>query len=117
RHPSLRTVFDFHQDEPVQRIMDQAEISFTENDASEWAEQTLHERLVEEAHRPFDLQHGPVLRVHLFSRAENDHVVLLVVHHIVSDFWSLSVLVNELSIAYASEISGGPAQLPANTGQ
>jgi acyl-CoA synthetase (AMP-forming)/AMP-acid ligase II/acyl carrier protein len=117
RHPSLRTVFHVQQDEPVQRIMDHAEISFTENDASRWSEQTLNEQLVEEAHRPFDLHHGPVLRVHLYSRAENDHVVLLVVHHIVADFWSLAVLANELSIAYASELSGAPAQLPPNTDQ
>ncbi|HEV7377734.1 MAG TPA: AMP-binding protein, partial [Pyrinomonadaceae bacterium] len=113
RHPSLRSTFSTHQDEPVQRILDRAEVSFEEIDASELSEAELNSRLTEEADRRFDLEHGPVLRVRLFTRAENDHVILLAMHHIVADFWSLSVLTNELGILYTAEVRGTPAQLPS----
>ena len=113
RHPSLRSTFSTHQDEPVQSILDFAEVSFEEINASGLSEAELHNRLVEEADRPFDLENGPLLRVQLFARAENDHVILLSVHHIVADFWSLSVLTHELGILYTAEVSGVPAQLPA----
>ena len=113
RHPSLRSTFSTHQDEPVQSILDYAEVSFEEIDASALSEAELRQRLVAEADRPFDLEHGPLLRVQLFARAENDHLILLSVHHIVADFWSLSVLTNELGLLYTAEVSGAPAQLPA----
>ncbi len=52
----------------------------------------LKTRLLEEAYRPFDLERGPVLRVNLFTCSAKEHVLLLVVHHIVIDFWSLALL-------------------------
>jgi amino acid adenylation domain-containing protein len=115
RHPSLRSTFSTHNDEPLQRILDHAEVSFQEHDASDLSEATLESRLIEEAGRPFDLERGPLLRVHLFARSKNDHVLLLVVHHIVADFWSLSVLTNELGILYTAEVEGTSAHLPASS--
>jgi amino acid adenylation domain-containing protein len=113
RHSSLRSTFSTHNDEPVQRILDHAEVSFQEHDASDLSEAALESRLAEEAGRRFDLERGPLLRVHLFACSKNDHVLLLVVHHIVADFWSLSVLTNELGILYTAEVAGTSAHLPS----
>ena len=112
-HPSLRATFTTEHDEPVQRISERAEVFFEEIDASGLNDAELDKLLVEEADRRFDLEQGPLLRVHLLTRAENDHVILLVVHHIVADFWSLSVLTNELGRLYTAEVAGTAAQLPA----
>jgi amino acid adenylation domain-containing protein len=114
RHPSLRATFSMEQDEPVQRVLDYAEVSFQEIDASEWSEAELRSRVVEETHRRFDLEHGPILRAQVFARSKNDHILLLVLHHIVADLWSLTVLTNELGILYSAEVSGTPAHLPSN---
>ncbi|MEA2176655.1 MAG: hypothetical protein QOD00_4247, partial [Blastocatellia bacterium] len=112
RHPALRTTFGVSQGDPVQRIQEHVEISFQEEDAATWSEQELLERLNKEAHRPFNLEHGPLLRVCLFHRSAEDHVLLLMVHHIVSDLWSLVLLVHELGIIYEAERAGQPAQIP-----
>jgi amino acid adenylation domain-containing protein len=114
RHACLRTTFGVHQDEPVQHVFDYAEVCFQEADASAWSEAELDGRLVEESNRRFDLEQGPLMRVSLFARSEEEHVILLVIHHIVTDFWSLVTLTNELGVLYQAEVSGVPAQLPAN---
>ena len=111
RHASLRTTFPAPHGEPVQYVHDQVEVCFQVEDASTWSETSLSERLVEEAHRPFDLAQGPLLRVHLFSRSAEEHILLLVVHHIVADFWSLAVLVHELGMLYPAEQTGTPFSL------
>ncbi|MFZ0751680.1 MAG: amino acid adenylation domain-containing protein, partial [Pyrinomonadaceae bacterium] len=114
RHPSLRSSFRTDQDGPVQHILDHAEISFQEIDASRLSEAALNTRLIEEVDRRFDLERGPLLRVHLFARAEKDHVILLVVHHIIADFWSLSILTNELGILYEAAVAESSAHLPSH---
>ena len=73
----------------------------------------LDQKLVELARRPFDLETGPLFRVHLLSRGASEHIVLLVVHHIIADFWSTAVLVDDLGKAYAEERSGRVSELPA----
>ncbi|HYP25231.1 MAG TPA: amino acid adenylation domain-containing protein [Blastocatellia bacterium] len=113
RHDVLRTTFSASQGEPIQIVHERAEVSFQSEDASGWGEETLDERLSEEAHRPFDLQTGPLLRVTLFSRSAREHVLLIVIHHIVSDFRSLTVLVHEMSALYRAEVEGVEANLPA----
>jgi amino acid adenylation domain-containing protein len=106
RHPSLRTVFRSREGVPVQRVLEHAEVCFEETDAAAWDERTLNDLLVEEAHRPFDLEQGPLLRLHLFTRSADDHILLLVVHHIAIDFWSLAVLAHEIGILYGAETNG-----------
>ena len=69
-------------------------------------------RLVEEAHRPFDLEQGPLLRVSVFKRSAQEHFLLLVVHHIVIDFWSLAMLLTELGTLYPAETAGRRPLLP-----
>ena len=112
RHPSLRTTFEVHSDKPVQRIHEHQPVHFEETDASTWREDELQTRLVEETQRPFDLERGPVMRVSLFTRSAQEHILLLVIHHIVVDFWSLAVIMNELGVLYSAEKAGRPAALP-----
>ena len=57
------------------------------------------------ADRPFDLEHGPVMRAQLFERAGEKHVLLFTAHHIAMDFWSIDVLFHELDAIYKG---GGP---------
>ncbi|MDB5313855.1 MAG: mycocerosate synthase [Gemmataceae bacterium] len=97
RHPSLRTTFEERDGEPFQRVHDRAEVSFDRVDAAAWGEGDLRARLWEEAARPFDLERGPLVRMLLFSRSPDDHVFLLTAHHIVGDFWSLVLLLGEMS--------------------
>jgi natural product biosynthesis luciferase-like monooxygenase protein len=103
RHASLRTDFTTCNGEPFQQIHDQMELSFHQADASAWSDALLDERLTEQAHEPFDLEKGPLARIRVFTRSTREHVVLLVMHHIISDFWSLSVFLNELRDLYPAE--------------
>jgi natural product biosynthesis luciferase-like monooxygenase protein len=111
RHPSLRTTFSSVRGGPLQKVHDHMEVCFKEEDASTWTGQFLDKYLVEEANRPFDLEHDPPLRIHLLKRLAREYVLLLVAHHIVTDFWSLGVLVHELGILYSAEAGGSSVAL------
>jgi aspartate racemase len=112
RHPSLRTTIAVHDGKPVQQIHEHQTVHFEETDASTWRGDELQTRLVEETQRRFDLERGPVMRVSLFTRSAQEHILLLVIHHIVVDFWSLAVILNELGVLYPAEKAGRPAALP-----
>ncbi|MGK7905412.1 MAG: amino acid adenylation domain-containing protein [Hormoscilla sp.] len=111
RHPALRTTFTASQEGPVAQVHEQGSFCFQEENASNWSEAFLNERLVEESHCPFALERGPLLRVRLFTQGDQGHILLLIMHHIVVDFWSLAVLVKELSILYQAEKTGGTPAL------
>ena len=73
-------------------------------------------RMVEEAHAPFDLQRGPLIRGRLVRLAADDHVLLLTMHHIVTDAWSMGVLIGELSALYAAHRGAGSRTLARAAG-
>ena len=101
RHPALRTTFQqTSAGEPVQHLHDSLMIDFTITDAESWNEETLTQRLAHEAHRPFDLTRGPLLRVALFRRSAQQHVLIFTVHHLVADLRSLLVIFRELRSLY-----------------
>ena len=106
RHSSLRSTFSHECGEPVQHVNDHLEVCFRQLDASGWDEQELRRYLVEEAQSPFDLERGPLLRVILAASSSSEFVLLLVMHHIIGDYWSLAVLLRELSLFYEAERSG-----------
>ncbi len=110
RHPSLRTTFSSVANQPIQHV-EGSKVFFKHVDASQWNESDLTEALVQESHRAFDLSSGPVFRVHLFSRSENDHILHIAVHHIVADFWSLMLLLEEAGKLYEAYSRGTEAQL------
>jgi amino acid adenylation domain-containing protein len=100
RHPALRTTFTTINGQPVQRIHEHLEVTFEVTDASVWTQDELNERLVESAHHMFDLEHEPLMRVSLFRRGSQEDILLFTVHHIISDFWSLEILIDEFICLY-----------------
>ncbi len=105
-HPSLRTSFTTINGEPVQTVHRQMKLDVTEQDASHCSAEFLAHQLNDEAHRPFNLAHDPLLRIRLFTRTEGEHVLLFVAHHIMLDFWSLGILLRDLQRLYLAEESG-----------
>ncbi|HEX8773698.1 MAG TPA: amino acid adenylation domain-containing protein, partial [Pyrinomonadaceae bacterium] len=106
RHAALRTTFESKEGRPVRRVHEQMPGCFTQMNAEQWSDAELKRRLETEAHRPFDLEQGPLMRVTLYKRATDNHVLLLVIHHLIADLWSLTVLLKELSKLYEAEKSG-----------
>ena len=111
RHPCLRTAFADNQGEPLQRVHKYMEVCFQQEDATAWGDELVKRRLDEEAWRPFNLEQGPLLRVSLFKQTAQEYILLVVVHHIVADFWSLAVLAHELGVLYQAEKNGTKANL------
>ena len=108
RHSSLRSTFQIQGNAPVQHIHPQAMLYFRHEEGIECAEE-LAQRVAEEAKRPIDLANGPILRVFLFSQHAQEHVLLLVTHHIAVDFWSLVILAQDLGAMYTDEKRGQAA--------
>jgi amino acid adenylation domain-containing protein len=111
RHAALRTTYFEREGDPRQRIHGRLTVHFEQIDVSTWTDQALYDRLAAEARRPFDLEHGPVLRVSLFSRSESEHFLALTIHHIAVDGWSLWICLDELRILYSAESAGVKAAL------
>nr|AYN44369.1 nonribosomal peptide synthetase [Cloning vector H69C977B_s26] len=111
RHEVLRTNFPLVDGLPVARVAD-AVLTLTTEDLRHAGAVSLDQRLAEESARPFALDVGPVVRVHLFKRADDEHVLLVAMHHIVSDGWSFGVMMREFSAFYAAEVRGEPLALP-----
>ncbi|WP_157854705.1 non-ribosomal peptide synthetase, partial [Streptomyces griseofuscus] len=110
RHEALRTLFPAENGEPYQRIVpaEQAEAPFAVPFAVLGAdEDTLAARIGEEAGRPFVLDSELPIRAVLFELAPDEHVLLLVMHHIASDGWSNTPLMRDLGTAYGARIEGG----------
>ena len=115
RHEILRTTFSTVEGEAVQIIAPSSSHSLPVVDLSGQAESARAEqarRLArEEAWRPFDLARGPLVRVTLLRLGQEDHVLLLTLHHIVSDGWSMKVLFRELSALYNAFSQNHPSPL------
>src|SRR5438045_2284323 len=110
RHESLRTTFHEENGKPVQRISPKSALNISITDLSHWTgtkQQEEAQRLVVDGARtPFDLQHGPLLRIRLLRLAGEDHLLLLTMHHIISDGWSLNILVKEIAAFYQAILTG-----------
>ena len=110
RHESLRTTFAYAGEQPCQVIHAAESWSLSVIDVSELAESERGaevSRLAdEEARRPFDLQAGPLLRTTLVKTTEADHVLLWTMHHIISDGWSMGILIREVAALYEAYVRG-----------
>jgi amino acid adenylation domain-containing protein len=117
RHEALRTTFQLVDGQPVQKIAPILTISIPvinlREVPAEKREAEARRIATEEAHCPFDLTNGPLLRVKLLQFDETEHVLLLNLHHIVSDGWSIGVLIREVGTLYAAFVTGKPSPLPA----
>ncbi|HEX8559852.1 MAG TPA: amino acid adenylation domain-containing protein [Pyrinomonadaceae bacterium] len=115
RHESLRTTFAEVEGQPAQIIAPELKVSVPVHDLSSLpagAREAEAARLsTEEARRPFDLGAGPLLRALLLRLGAEEHVLLLTAHHIISDGWSLGVLVGELGALYEAGAAGRPSPL------
>jgi amino acid adenylation domain-containing protein/thioester reductase-like protein len=112
RHACLRSTFVDRPDGPVQLVHEAAAPALEVIDAVGWDDDELGRRLHDEAHGPFNLERGPLLRSALYRRGPDESVLLLTAHHIVSDFWTLGVLMDELGSLYPAVRAGGAPSLP-----
>jgi len=117
RHESLRSVFVTQGAGPVQIIRPTSDVSIPIADLSHLStaerESQAAQLATEEAAVAFDLEQGPLYRISLLRLGTEDHLLLVTVHHIVFDGWSIGVFLNELVSAYADLAEGHPPVLPA----
>lgn len=116
RHESLRTIFATKEGRPIQIICppEPLPLSIVEMAPSIASEREAEVGLLvtQEALQPFDLTHGPVVRATLLRLSKEEHVLLLTMHHIVSDGWSAEIFVRELAALYDAFSTGKPFSLP-----
>jgi amino acid adenylation domain-containing protein/non-ribosomal peptide synthase protein (TIGR01720 family) len=116
RHETLRTTFPSVGGKPVAHIAPQLQLSLPITDlrglADEERETEARRLIDEEARRPFNLARGPLVRAALLRLANDEHILLLTMHHIISDGWSTGVLVREVAELYAAFAAGRAAPLP-----
>jgi amino acid adenylation domain-containing protein len=117
RHEALRTVFEQRGGGPVQRVVDGMRVAMEPEDLRGMDDAARHaevERRIRHAQtRPFDLEAGPLLRASLLRVEDGHHLLLLVMHHVISDGWSRGVIVREISAAYTALVEGDEPHLPA----
>jgi amino acid adenylation domain-containing protein len=117
RHETLRTALPFTGEQPVQRILPAAPVELPVHDVSAIADEAERDAATEAvmrevAERAFDLERGPLFRAALVRVADDEHVLTVNLHHVVSDGWSVGVLWNELSALYAAFVRGEASPLP-----
>ena len=116
RHEVLRTKFSARNGQPIQVIEEPTEVELPLWDLSELEESQRELRargiVGQEFKRPFDLERGPVWRAGLIKITQQDHVLMMTIHHIASDGWSMGVLVKEFTALYEQYSSGRKAELP-----
>src|SRR6185295_17893436 len=116
RHEVLRTTFPVVGQQPVQVIVPDLTMTLRVDDLSalpdEEREAEAQLRAREEAECLFDLAHGSVRRAKLLRLSEVEHIALLTMHHIVSDRWSMNLLITEVSALYGVFSINQPSTLP-----
>lgn len=119
RHESLRTVFVTVQGQPLQQVLEPGTWTLPVTDLSgkDKAGERLNEMLRKEIACGFDLARGPLFRGRLYRLAAGHHVLLLAMHHIIADGWSVGILFRELGELYMHSCPGEAPRLPAPGGQ
>ncbi|MEU0486521.1 condensation domain-containing protein [Streptosporangium sp. NPDC006013] len=116
RHEALRTVFSEDDGVPGQTVLTECPPEFTVinlRGIGPHDRQAAAQRMADtQATRPMDLTAGPPFRVQLLRLAEDEHVIVVCVHHIVADGWSLQVIVGEMAALYNARVAGEPPALP-----
>jgi amino acid adenylation domain-containing protein len=116
RHESLRTTFRNVEGHPVAVLSPAVVISLTPQQVPGADEESREEQLRRLAHQeaaiPFDLGTGPLVRARLLRISDNDHALLIIVHHIVGDGWSGSLIAGELAVLYDAFTHDRPSPLP-----
>jgi len=120
RHAILRTTYSLSDGVLAQQVHPHRDVALRRLDVTGLGAEAVNRLMEEEADRPFDLGEEPVLRLTLLAQQPQagqgqgtGPTLLLTVHHIAADFWSLELLVNELSALYGAVRAGSPSPLPA----
>ncbi|MEU1805438.1 non-ribosomal peptide synthase/polyketide synthase [Streptomyces sp. NPDC019937] len=115
RHDALRTTFVTVDGHGVQQVAEHGTVPLAHADLGELPaaerDAAVEQLLTDELNRPYDLAEGPLTRALLIRLADDDHVLLLAQHHIVTDGWSVGILVRELTALYEAEVTGADAGL------
>ncbi len=106
RHPLIDVTFATKDGEPMQVVQKGRTIDFREHDCTDLDDEQLKKMISEHADRPFNLERGPVIRLELFRTADDAHVALLSMHHMISDAWSVAVIIQDLIEYYFSTKAG-----------
>jgi hypothetical protein len=116
RHEALRTIFPERDGEPVQHVVPQLSISmdtkFLDTVPIDTREPEAERIAVEQANKPFDLTRGPLIRAVLLRMACEEHLLLILMHHIVFDGWSENIFLHELQALYSASAEGKESPLP-----
>ncbi|GAA6615701.1 aminotransferase class V-fold PLP-dependent enzyme [Scytonema sp. NUACC26] len=116
RHEALRTNFQTKEGQAVAVIFEEKPLTLSIFDISELSasqqQAEVKQQAVQEAQKPFDLKGDLLLRVKLLRLGKQEHIMLLTMHHIVSDGWSTGLLVQELATLYQAFCNGQPSPLP-----
>ncbi len=112
RHASLRSCFPDEGGVPTMRLLDPAAFAIEEHDVRALDERSLRLTLTFHADAPFDMACGPLTRLLVFRRRGNTAVLMLKLHHLVVDAWSLSVVLEEMLALYFGESAQSELKLP-----
>ncbi len=116
RHSSLRTRFVAPDNEPMQQVTDEIDLPLTVTNISHLSpadrEEALLKVVLAEGNHAFDLNRGPLIRPSLIHLDSDDHVLQLVLHHIVTDEWSNDIIWRELAFYYTNALESGDNDLP-----
>lgn len=116
RHESLRTTFSMTEEEPIQIITSSLSLNIPIIDLQALSDRAREAEVLrlanEEARGLFDLTTGPLMRVTLLKLTTQTHALLLTMHHIISDGWSMNILVRELTALYSASLAGEESPLP-----
>ncbi len=111
RHPARRTTFVARDGAPWAVVHPRSPVALETTNAAGWTGEQLQSALARESNRPFDLDRGPLFRMHLFERPGN-YVFLTVMHHIAIDLWSMAIIMEELQALLMANGFGLSAVLP-----
>ncbi|MEH2136766.1 amino acid adenylation domain-containing protein [Nostoc sp.] len=124
RHPGLRTTFATIDGESVQTVHENQQVDFSIQETFDLGQDDVNKWLSPKSDRSFDLEQGSILRFDLLINhtktdklPTKEHILLITLHQIVGDFWSLEIMISELRALYKAIITGVAAQLPAQNYQ
>lgn len=116
RHEVLRTAFTVYEGQPQQVVADETPVVIEKVDLREWfgkeQMEKVQEQIMKKAQQPFDLTACPLWRAMLLVLGGEEHILLLVMHHIISDGWSIGVLIREFMVLYEAFRAGHLSPLP-----
>ena len=116
RQDTLRTIYRTLGGQPQRNVLSQLSLPLTEVDltatSAEGKDERVQRLVCDEARRPFDLAAGPLARTTVYRLAANEQIVLVAMHHIISDGWSMGVMLRELAMLYEAALRGLPLVLP-----